>query len=350
MEKDEEAVPPNVKMEIEDNVLNTYIIDIKEEPPLEIESYEYLSESISISESESSSKSILETHIKYECTKCDMFFKTQHEIKEHSQKVHPESIEYVEEILTKTGKPVYGRCLSCNYLSDKKDNLLRHFKVRHYGQDLNLEYKCKNCDGFFKTPEALTEHTRFAHPGKYINTKYAFGRCNICNYMSDRTFNLQTHFERRHPQQELNIDYKCWKCNTFFNNIKDLCNHTATGHSIEKKVKKTKVTKLQKLTEPVMGRCQVCNYTSGSKEDLLTHFKSQHPDQDPNVQYKCKYCDELFKTIKDVSNHSQNAHPEYLEIIKDVFNRKKVKQKVYKTSISKLRSEGPTCSASIHTK
>ncbi|KAL5278854.1 hypothetical protein ACFFRR_003470 [Megaselia abdita] len=345
----------DLKMEIEDE-LEIFLIKqqdiemvVKEEPTLEISDDDFDSESNSSSESETSYDTVLEPDIKYECSKCEEIFKTLEGVNEHSKNVHSEYLEDVKSaenpkplLVRKEWKPIVGMCKLCNYLSARNDYFLKHFKNLHPGQEIDIEWKCKNCPKFFKTIEQVIDHSNIEHlpavevkksdstfkercpeffraleeaqknqppvlqyrcpkpPNQFtplenhftIKRKPVLGKCNLCHFSSNIQGNLFIHFEKDHPGRELNLAWKCKHCPNFFKTFKEVKVHSAIEHSepliLEKEGKR--------------------NYASRQNSKLVRHFNRKHPGEEINVEWKCKYCQIFFKTLDKVRVHSIIEH------------------------------------------
>lgn len=76
-----------------------------------------------------------------------------------------------------------------------------------------------------------------------------------------------------------------------------------TSSKEENKRPKTSKPKRKPLNyKYITGRCDLCHYKTGDKRHLQNHFEKVHPgvDLDSNVEFKCRHCDEYFKTTADV--------------------------------------------------
>lgn len=96
-------------------------------------------------------------NIEFKCKYCDLFFKSMEEVRRHSRIAH---IQFYKP------KPIYGRCAVCHHSSTTRCNLKAHFQVKHPDLEFDLEYKCGDCDRFFKTVEEFKEHSKTVHTVK----------------------------------------------------------------------------------------------------------------------------------------------------------------------------------------
>ncbi|KAL5278849.1 hypothetical protein ACFFRR_003467 [Megaselia abdita] len=236
--------------------------------------------------------------------KCDLCFKTffgQGHLKQHKRLVHGLRAP-------RKTKVVFGKCLECNHLSASKVLLEKHFQRVHEGLKFNVEWKCKHCPEFFKTREILKEHLKVHEASVQREPpKNIFGKCLECPYLAGTNMNLTRHFFKKHPGLELNVEYKCKVCDEFFKTTSDMKTHMKVKHSSpEQNTPQKELT--TKEGKPVFGKCNECNHLSGKKANLLRHFEKMHPGRELDVEWKCKYCDEFFNTLDEVTKHSEETH------------------------------------------
>lgn len=261
-----------------------------------------------------------ELNVEIKCKECDEFFKSQYEIKQHSKVAHANSVR---------PRNVFGRCHLCKQLSATKQSLERHFGNLHPGEAYNFEYKCKECENFFLSIVDLDEHTKAVHSsdsdskanriqvtmktefdsggesssGSLAKPAYkqksANAKCSECLQLFHTTYSLNRHFERLHKGCELFVEYKCDYCEEYFKTTEEVRGHTKMVH----------VDSEEKPTIAVFGKCNVCKYISNSKQCLMRHFERRHPGLKYDFAFKCKHCDEFFKSNFEVKRHSKIVHP-----------------------------------------
>lgn len=373
---------------------------IKEEPPLEIEDLYYNSDLDSSEDSDADPKSDQkEVELKSSkkrrrkrglaavrrCTNCQYKTTTRHLLLNHFNKNHPE-LELIENIefecrrcgdifklekdykehlrvahRPKAAKSIKVRCNLCKQSYGKGVTSKKHYEKFHPGQEFDFEYKCQECDDFFKTRVDLKEHSKIAH---YTEPKT---RCNICGILFSVYAKLELHFEISHSGLTLKPDFKCFQCDEFFESTDKLKQHSVVAHettgghrgqhfkvehaqhdnkdSLLKDLDSTsnqssysKVEKaIQNQTEPepestrkeeskhhgtkplkkrdrrVNARCNVCQITCLTVANLNQHFNFKHPGFELDPDYKCLECDTYFKTLKDFRKHARVEHP-YKEV------------------------------------
>ncbi|KAL5278852.1 hypothetical protein ACFFRR_003469 [Megaselia abdita] len=266
---------------------------IKEEPTLEIDDDDYDSKSEHFSESESSYDPLQETNIKYECTKCDEFFRTLEDVKEHSKNVHREFSE--GNFIKNNDRPVIGRCNICKYSSATSHHLLRHINIKHKGLEIDVEWNCQVCSEVFKTLNEETEHSEIKHPESFkerVTTN--IGRCKQCNYLTSTRAQLLVHCNKNHPSLENDTEWKCKDCPEIFKTFEQVKAHSNVKHKPLLKIDK----------KDVFGRCKQCKYISNRNDDLVSHFEEKHPWLHLDLEYKCQECEEFFNTREEVKQHS----------------------------------------------
>ncbi|KAL5278851.1 hypothetical protein ACFFRR_003468 [Megaselia abdita] len=264
-------------------------------------------------------------------------------------------------------KAVKARCKICDrLLLSKSSNLKRHFEKQHPGMEIDLEFKCRECFEKFKTKNDVKTHYEVAHQilllgesfedSKPMNSKPCGktrrkkprkkmknkpfrtsinAKCSICDLIFTTNYNIRRHFEKMHSEQgieQLNIEYKCIPCQMVFETIYDFREHSFDLHEEKasldqrclqggtsifasqnkQKVRpslKQKSSKLKLLKKPrqkyfMNAKCNECGKLFGSNFNLKRHFESAHPGLELCAEYKCKYCNEFFKTSEEARAHS----------------------------------------------
>lgn len=94
-----------------------------------------------------------------------------------------------------------------------------HFLRKHPGLPLanNVEYKCRHCEKLLKKQDDYKKHWK-----THIPRSHLFGvKCNLCKKSYGRLGAGKTHFQKSHPDLELDFEYKCQNCDQYFKNTED---------------------------------------------------------------------------------------------------------------------------------
>lgn len=245
----------------------------------------------------------------YKCKDCEASFPTMVEVPQHWLVTHE---GYQTGSTSKSRRrSVNARCNVCEKIFVSTRKLRQHFAKRHPGLELNVGYKCRHCDEFFKTIEEVKSHSMLFHEGKRQRQKNIDGkcRCNVCGQLFTYTYLLHPHFKRYHPDSQLKFDYKCRHCDEFFETTEELRMHSAVVHErrdadgIELT---SSVPRLKKVF--VNFRCKVCEKIFQTNGLLKRHFKKVHPASVLQVDYKCRGCDEFFPTKIEHMKHFNAVH------------------------------------------
>lgn len=154
------------------------------------------------------------------CRECDLFFSTAYECTRHWSTIHRTKQRHLY------GKNVYARCNLCDQVLAGPDlNLKMHFESIHPGNELNVQYKCPNCDLFFDSITGIDQHSIAAHPRA---VRLVFGKCSVCNELLRSKFTIKKHFSKMPPRTVPSFDFKCGKCEEFSKSKQDL--HTEVAH------------------------------------------------------------------------------------------------------------------------
>lgn len=163
------------------------------------------------------------------CNECDLFFSSRRDYRRHRDIVHRR----------RKRMNIFGRCGECHQaFVGYESNLRIHFNSKHPGTEFNIEYKCQDCEEFFKTKTDVNLHYSVAHQEATVleanksQARTIFGKCCVCNLVLCSKFSLERHFERIHPGKETAIEYKCRNCDRFFKTRKDLKVHSNTIHVV----------------------------------------------------------------------------------------------------------------------
>lgn len=242
----------------------------------------------------------LELDFEMKCNDCDdAFFSSRKSYRRHRDGVHRRrQKEYIHAI-----------CHVCDkYLVGYDSNFKEHFKIKHPENEFSVEYKCPNCNEFFKTNADIIHHRITIHKGTFEvevaegakRIRTVFARCNVCQKQLSCRFSIERHFEKIHPGVELNADYKCQQCDKFFNSEADVTKHRIVIHRRLK-------PEIHSKEEKVLGKCDICRRFFTTKASHQTHFKTYHPGVEL-VNHKCQTCNKLFNSEADVKQHFRIKH------------------------------------------
>lgn len=239
--------------------------------------------------------------IKYKCTDCDAFFKTLHEITKHSKVVH------------RTTGRIFGRCKLCKHTYHSRSGTNYHFEKNHPGCELDIEYKCQECDEFLENKERFEEHSIYAHSKHHFKS-----RCNACGKVFHQMSILRLHFERYHPDCDFHPDYKCEECGEFFITPQACLEHSKLPHSAEPSDIHKKAIVFRAIYKKLMVlRCSLCERVCSARGSLQKHFEKSHPNLELMPEYKCKQCEQCFQNPHNCFEHSKLAHKQDIKLSRD---------------------------------
>lgn len=269
----------------------------------------------------------------YQCNQCDDFFNTLDEAMIHAKLPHnlPDNTADMSPAIffrKVYKKLIHTQCNICKLTCHTYGSLKTHFEKCHPGSEPKADYKCKECDEFFEIPHDCFEHTKQAHnaeeklkPGKskaYNYNKRINARCNVCKGIFCTNATLKTHFRDQHKNCELKPDYKCKECDEFFDTTLSVRLHSKLVHEGKEVIR----------SSHRLCRCNVCNQLFVTYDILKGHFEEFHPGFEFKPEFKCRYCGDFFKSLKDCRRHIEAAH-------------KSEKSSDEPTEIPELRSKKP---------
>jgi len=200
-------------------------------------------------------------HIKYErrkakrpnvfdCMSCDFKSKWKSNLLKHVDSIHLKIPK------AKPKRPNVFDCTSCDYKSKWKGNLLRHVDVTHLNVPKIKNKTCYFPDCNFKT--ALSHDLRLHLKAVHFKVK-DFG-CPYCNFISSYKFHVLDHVNAVHEKKKNN---KCSICGFLTYNKEGLKKHMIRRHA--------------------NCRCHVCDfclrYSSDDFAKLRRHMKLRHSFQ-----------------------------------------------------------------------
>ena len=286
--------------------------------------------------------------------------------------------------------PKKFKCGECKYENDSRGNLKQHINHNHMGFDAQITGKqqnvlsCRICDETIKHG-SLNTHFKSAHPNEKTS------KCSSCEYSSNHQTNMKKHISNKiclhgekytYTKSEIDIHLKkyllCYKCSYKTPTKGRLLLHLQnTGHGDDRMLRydcslcadqvehlvcknmkcrlcvsesphlncllknKNKTNtgegKIELKMKPEYAySCRICS-VKVKRADILSHFESNHPNEQAyvcsnceyssnyswnmkshkatvhdNVVFECKPCVKSFKWQIQLSNHNRNFHKIFL--------------------------------------
>ena len=185
-------------------------------------------------------------------------------------------------------------------LQKSLDSKKRSYETREKTKaNTKTQYKCPRCDVICQNAGSLTRH-RKKKKSKNLNI------CPICSFKSCTRSALETHFKRKHPDDNpsllekpetsisklSNDQFACDRCDLAFKWNKDLAKHKET-------------------TSDVLKICHICSFKSCTKMGLAFHKRKSHNKmskeqlKDPKTKFACDRCNVVFKWNRDLGKHKE---------------------------------------------
>ena len=257
----------------------------------------------------------------YLCQECD--FKSNHKtaLRVHIDRIHNGVLNY--------------SCSQCEFKSNQRHSMKNHLKTHSSKEatvislkkdkkldieskgtpNLNFKrerqtagkFRCQLCEFASIYKGSLKRHVEDVHkgvfssnrPGKRCaeNGQYL---CQECDFKSNHKTALRTHIDRIH---EGVLNYSCSQCE-----FKSFQRHTMNNHIKTHSTKDAKVISLKrnkKLDIDQKFTCDLCQYSSNSKQHFEAHTKSVHQKV---VKYFCSYCEFKSYFLSAVKQHHNIHH------------------------------------------
>ena len=198
----------------------------------------------------------------FDCFKCDEFFTTFAEFKQHIIKDHNIEIKKLK------------KCPICD--KDFSKDFRDHFKRKHS----NMAIPCNLCGKSFNCDEALKTHFKNSHQKSWLS-------CDICG-LKLREKSFQNHRDK-HNLTKNERSVKCTYCEKMYFTEVDMLTHVHNMHK----------------SKPTAYTCTICGYTTNRSSHTLKRHMVTHSDERP---FKCDQCDLRFKETYTLRDHVAEVH------------------------------------------
>ena len=278
----------------------------------------------------------------YKCNICSKGFGASDLLSHHITRRHKES-EVSISIIT------YNKCDFCPTIFETISQLELHVRSSH--TELTDAFQCNFCNAKFGASDLLEHHITQRHRNDPKSAPYtattqnvfekgANGKegtndsrfkCDICIKRVKSIDDLEFHVSSSHP--ELISMFQCSFCEVKFGASASLENHAILRHKTISKPKKHKLFELKSLKsskEKYTDRgsiasenrikCDFCDTTFVTLDDLELHIRSSHTDQ-ANTFFNCDKCNASFAVSVLLAQHVSQWHsndttkPNILKII-----------------------------------
>ncbi|XP_018396629.1 PREDICTED: zinc finger protein 235-like [Cyphomyrmex costatus] len=249
-----------------------------------------------------SNKDLYTGWVSYTCRTCNKEFKNKYNLRIH-ERIHNDEKPY--------------KCDICGHMTSTKGNLSSHILAIHNKHTGGKSYKCGTCNKEFKNKYNLRIHERIHNDEKPY-------KCDICGHMTRSKYNLSAHILAMHFDDErfksnrhlytVGKSYKCGTCHKEFKGKWHFNRHVKT-HTGEKPY-----------------QCKLCEFKCSQKENLTSHVKSKHRNDERlksnkdvytgGVSYKCETCNNEFKSKAHLHIHERThigEKPYHCEFCGDMF-------------------------------
>ncbi|KAK7944518.1 hypothetical protein WMY93_000246 [Mugilogobius chulae] len=238
---------------------------------------------------------------RYDCSKCDMFFKTMLSLQKHETDIH------------KNEKPL--ACSLCSMIFHTKDELTKHLCEKEgleehlEAQELSLSFE-KAEENEKQTPKMV----------KMFGCSYCkdvfLSKSGVIIHEKIHQVEKQTIAQKQlaQTQQKVEILYSCSVCAKSFIDRAELQKHREThetNNSISEELEEV-LEHRNEIQEDIKNyRCPLC-----SKDFLTAMLLKQHLERhDQGKLHKCPHCEESFDKIQSWSAHVKtHTNQEIVEV------------------------------------
>ena len=187
-------------------------------------------------------------------------------------------------------------CNVCGKQFFAKDKLSHHNWAVHAEE----ESPCTSCDKTFRSKKKLTYHMRATHVEKEaFHCELQFGEIE-CSYFSSSKSNLRTHKKGVHEKANKDANPPKFLC--------DLCEYSTTLKTNLVRHNKTCTNSVE--SNSLENSCNLCHNTFSTKKILHKHTKLHNKEKTftPNSTVSCVVCKKTFAKISNLERHQKNNH------------------------------------------
>ncbi|KAM7341830.1 zinc finger protein 711 isoform 3-T3 [Cochliomyia hominivorax] len=207
------------------------------------------------------------------CTMCNEVFEDKNSFYEHNKLKHKQIVPF--------------KCKLCSYYTCYRESLIKHYKVQHKLNNMELDlYEAKSVSfQITKTPVFVT----------YLCLHCNFESCAE-NLIDDHL--LIEHFVEEDKDMYIKKLYKCPSCQRSFKDLKCVRIHYTRYHCYGSKCKSNNSSVNKKHA------CEKCGKSFDLKSSLFLHKRICEKRNAVN----CNFCELLFSSVLKYEQHLENKH------------------------------------------
>lgn len=133
-------------------------------------------------------------------------------------------------------------------------------------------------------------------------------RCYLCNSLYNNIRNYRNHFVLFHGEER----YNCVICGRFFDDLKKCEDHVKTVHKcVVFLIKKWEDFYFVFIFQVVMSRyyCRQCSYSHPNREVYQRHLYMVHRE----IIYYCSICSLFYQNVIELANHTHTTRNTFFQ-------------------------------------
>ena len=260
----------------------------------------------------------------FSCSHCDKSFTVSSKLKNHIDRIHPESAPH-KYTCEQCGKTFIYEATKKQHILDVhqeakkiskirgKEGLTRKYAV-HQVKDTPstlpkfnypIEMTCDYCEHIFTSRLKIARHYELKHPGREIILEgLPRKNCDQCNKVFFGMQGLKLHLLKVHGIKMGTYEKSCKNCSAIYVNSHK-CQNEVTKCNICGIVLKGKAN-LKRHKKLLHGRqklfCHICSKKCTSQRQLDDHIKSCHE------HVTCDICQKTIRNVYDLKRHMAIVH------------------------------------------
>ena len=181
-------------------------------------------------------------------------------------------------------------CFVCSIECESHQKRVLHYRQEHPEEQI---FKCGECPYGSNSPGSLLKH-QSTHEVK-LKTKY---KCSICNIEFKGIGEKTIHYIKEHPSKKI---YHCHLCGYGSNKRHNVNYHLECIHGvyIDRKLSAKPKLKCKEI------KCKDCDQLFQTNRQLTIHYRVDHPDK---RMFKCESCEYSSNYLPNMKTHHNSTH------------------------------------------
>ena len=185
-------------------------------------------------------------------------------------------------------------CFVCNLECDSQRQRVLHYSLEHPEEKI---FKCGDCQYGTNSPGNFEKHQSTHEIQVKLKTKH---KCLICNIEFKGIGEKTIHYVEEHPSERI---YNCHLCGYGSNNRSNVTYHLEHIHGVPDDLKQNVRAKPKMKSKDI--KCKDCDKLFPTYRQLTIHYRADHPDK---RIFKCESCEYSSNYLPNIKTHNNSTH------------------------------------------